>query len=155
MKQEMARSYAQLEKTCRSLERHYREPQDIEFTIEQGRFYLLQTRNAKMNAAAMIKTSVDMVRERLIGRNRALQRLQVEQMEQLLHRTIDNTAVKNFSRFTSGIAGLAGRRSWHRHLQCGACSQGRGERSPGNTDQRGDKARRCACVLCICRNPDK
>ncbi len=108
MKQEMPRSYAHLEKTCRSLERHYREPQDIEFTIEQGRFYLLQTRNAKMNAAAMIKTSVDMVRERLIGRNRALQRLQVEQMEQLLHRTIDNTAVKNFSRFTSGIAASPG-----------------------------------------------
>ena len=60
MKKEMPKSYYQLAKTCEKLEKHYKEPQDIEFTVEQGKFYLLQTRNAKMNAVGMIKTSVDM-----------------------------------------------------------------------------------------------
>ena len=48
MKKVMPKSYEQLVKTCQKLEKHYKEPQDIEFTIEQGKFYLLQTRNAKM-----------------------------------------------------------------------------------------------------------
>jgi pyruvate,orthophosphate dikinase len=108
MKDELPKSYEQLTKTCEKLEKHYREPQDIEFTIEQGRFYLLQTRNAKMNAAGMVKTSVDMVKERLIDRNRALTRLNAEQLEQLLHRTIDSDAIKNFTQLSKGIAASPG-----------------------------------------------
>lgn len=108
MKGEMPKSYKQLRDTCKRLERHYREPQDIEFTIEQGRFYLLQTRNAKMNAAAMVKTSVDMVKERLITKDGALLRLQAEQLEQLLHRTIDHGAARGFAAVSSGIAASPG-----------------------------------------------
>jgi len=108
MKDELPESYKQLVKTCERLEKHYKEPQDIEFTIEQGRFYLLQTRNAKMNAVGMVKTSVDMVKERLIDKNRALTRLQAEQLEQLLHRTIDSTAIKNFTQLAKGIAASPG-----------------------------------------------
>ncbi len=108
MKSEMPKSYRQLHHTCKKLERHYKEPQDIEFTIEQGRFYLLQTRNAKMNAAAMVKTSVDMVKERLISKNRALLRLQAEQLEQLLHKAIDQTAAKKSTVAAVGIAASPG-----------------------------------------------
>ena len=108
MKKELPDSYKQLVKTCERLERHYREPQDIEFTIEQGRFYLLQTRNAKMNAAAMVKISVDMVKERLIDKKRALARLKAEQLEQLLHRTIDSKAVKSHPILVNGIAASPG-----------------------------------------------
>lgn len=108
LKTEMPESYKRLVKTCKQLEKHYREPQDIEFTIEQGRFYLLQTRSAKMNAAAMIKTSVDMVRERLITRDRSLQRIQPGQLEQLLHRTIDQSAAGDAKPITSGIAASPG-----------------------------------------------
>ena len=108
MKKEMPNSYKQLVKTCERLEKHYKEPQDIEFTIEQGQFYLLQTRNAKMNAVGMVKTSVDMVKERLIDKNRALTRLQAEQLEQLLHRTIDSSAIKNFAQLAKGIAASPG-----------------------------------------------
>ncbi|MCA9812708.1 MAG: pyruvate, phosphate dikinase [Nitrosarchaeum sp.] len=108
MKDELPESYKQLVKTCEKLEKHYREPQDIEFTIEQGRFYLLQTRNAKMNAAGMIKTSVDMVKEKLIDKNKALTRLQAEQLEQLLHKTIDSSAVKDFTQLAKGIAASPG-----------------------------------------------
>ena len=108
MKKELPESYKQLVKTCERLEKHYKEPQDIEFTIEQGRFYLLQTRNAKMNAVGMVKTSVDMFKEKLIDKNRALTRLQAEQLEQLLHKTIDSDAKKNFEELVIGIAASPG-----------------------------------------------
>lgn len=108
MKKELPESYRQLVKTCERLEKHYKEPQDIEFTIEKGKFYLLQTRNAKMNAVGMIKTSVDMVKEKLIDKNRALTRLHAEQLEQLLHKTIDPKAIKNYTQLTKGIAASPG-----------------------------------------------
>jgi pyruvate,orthophosphate dikinase len=108
MKNELPESYKQLVNTCEKLEKHYKEPQDIEFTIEQGRFYLLQTRSAKMNAVGMVKTSVDMVKERLIDKNRALIRLQAEQLEQLLHKTIDASAIKNYTQLAKGIAASPG-----------------------------------------------
>ncbi len=108
LRSELPDSYARLLKMCSQLERHYREPQDIEFTVEQGRFYLLQTRSAKMHAAAMIKTSVDMVKERLITRERALRRLDAEQLEQLLHKTIDKKNEKDFVKFSEGIAASPG-----------------------------------------------
>jgi len=108
MKDELPDSYKQLVKTCNILEKHYKEPQDFEFTIEKGDFYLLQTRSAKMNAASMIKTSVDMVKEKLIKKERALQRLQPDQLEQLLHKTIDQSKIKNFTQVTKGIAASPG-----------------------------------------------
>jgi len=108
MKIELPKSYEQLAQTCERLEKHYKEPQDIEFTIEQGKFYLLQTRNAKMNAVGMVKTSVDMVREKLIDKNKALTRLHAEQLEQLLHRTIDSKSIKNYTLLVKGIAASPG-----------------------------------------------
>ena len=108
MKKEMPKSYQLLLDTCKKLERHYKEPQDIEFTIEQGKFYLLQTRSAKMNAAGMIKTSVDMVKEKLVTKDRALLRLQPDQLEQLLHKTIDYEKAKEFKKVVKGIAASPG-----------------------------------------------
>ena len=108
MKNELPETYEQLQKTCSKLEKHYKEPQDIEFTVEQGRFYLLQTRSAKMNAVSMIKTSVDMVKEKLITKDRAILRLQAEQLEQLLHKTIDQNSSKNYDKVAKGIAASPG-----------------------------------------------
>jgi pyruvate,orthophosphate dikinase len=108
LKKDMPSSYDQLAKTCEKLEKHYKEPQDIEFTIEQGKFYLLQTRNAKMNAVGMIKTSVDMVKEKLIDKNRAITRLQADQLEQLLHKTLDPKTIKNYTQIVKGIAASPG-----------------------------------------------
>ncbi|MBM3895225.1 MAG: pyruvate, phosphate dikinase [Thaumarchaeota archaeon] len=108
MKNELPETYKQLLKTCSKLEKHYKEPQDIEFTVEQGRFYLLQTRSAKMNAVSMVKTSVDMVKEKLITKDRAVLRLQAEQLEQLLHKTIDQNSVKNYDKVAKGIAASPG-----------------------------------------------
>ncbi|MGQ0606344.1 MAG: pyruvate, phosphate dikinase [Candidatus Nitrosotenuis sp.] len=108
MKIEMPKSYELLLNTCKKLEKHYKEPQDIEFTIEQGKFYLLQTRSAKMNAAGMIKTSVDMVKEKLVNKDRALLRLNADQLEQLLHKTIDYEKAKQFTKVVRGIAASPG-----------------------------------------------
>lgn len=108
MKDEMPKSYKLLIDTCKKLEKHYKEPQDIEFTIEQGKFYLLQTRSAKMNAAGMIKTSVDMVKEKLITKDRSLLRLQPDQLEQLLHRTINYEKAKEFKKIVRGVAASPG-----------------------------------------------
>ncbi len=108
MIKELPATYQQLMKTCEKLEKHFKEPQDIEFTVEKGRFYLLQTRAAKMNAAGMIKTSVDMLKERLISKERAILRLNPEDLDQLLHNTIDNEAAKNFNSLTKGIPASPG-----------------------------------------------
>ena len=75
-----------------TLESHYREVQDLEFTIENRKLYCLQTRNAKMNAAALIKTSIDMVNEGLITEEEALLRIQPDMLEQLLHPRLDPDA---------------------------------------------------------------
>lgn len=108
MEEQFSSAYSQLSKTCVKLERHFKEPQDIEFTIERGKFYLLQTRSAKMNSLGMIKTSVDMVREKLITKQKAILRLNLEEMDQLLHRTIDIDAVKKVVPLSKGIPASPG-----------------------------------------------
>ncbi len=108
LKKEMPKSYKELSNACSKLEKHFREPQDIEFTIEQGKFYLLQTRSAKMSAGALIKTSVDMVKEKLIDKNKALTRIPAQQLEALLHRTMDESKIKNHKQLAKGIAASPG-----------------------------------------------
>ena len=108
LKIEMPKSYRELSNACSKLEKHFREPQDIEFTIEMGKFYLLQTRTAKMSAGALVKTSVDMVKEKLINKNRALTRIPAQQLEALLHKTIDQSKIKGFERLAEGIAASPG-----------------------------------------------
>jgi len=89
MAQEMPDMYSQLVELRNKLESHYYEVQDYEYTIEKGILYCLQTRNGKMNAVAMVRTSVEMVAEGLITREQALLRVQPELLEQLLHPRLD------------------------------------------------------------------
>jgi pyruvate,orthophosphate dikinase len=81
--------YRHLLEVTQKLENHFKEPQDVEFTVEKGRLYILQTRAAKMNAVAAVKTSVDLYREGLISKIAALERINPEALEQLLYRRID------------------------------------------------------------------
>ncbi|MDP8888599.1 MAG: pyruvate, phosphate dikinase [Thermoproteota archaeon] len=81
--------YRHLLEVSQKLENHFKEPQDVEFTVEKGRLYILQTRAAKMNAVAAVKTSVDLYREGLISKIAALERINPEALEQLLYRRID------------------------------------------------------------------
>jgi pyruvate, orthophosphate dikinase len=89
LRERMPQAYDQLLDTIAALERHYRDMQDIEFTVEQGRLYLLQTRTAKRTAAAAIKCAVDMTAEGLIERAEAVARIDPEQLDQLLHPRLD------------------------------------------------------------------
>ena len=89
METEMPSLYSQLVELRNKLESHYKEVQDYEFTIEKGTLYCLQTRNGKMNAAAAVKTSVDMFGEGLITKEQALLRIDPELLEQLLHPSLD------------------------------------------------------------------
>jgi pyruvate,orthophosphate dikinase len=84
MATEMPEIYAQLMELHNRLESHYKEVQDFEFTIEKGKLYCLQTRNGKMNARAMVRTSVEMANEELISRDKALLRVEPAMLEQLL-----------------------------------------------------------------------
>lgn len=90
LKEEMPDLYTQLEDLRNKLESHYKEVQDFEFTIEKNVLYCLQTRNGKMNATAMVRTSVEMVKEGLITKPEALLRIKPEMLEQLLHPRLDS-----------------------------------------------------------------
>jgi pyruvate,orthophosphate dikinase len=95
MQQTMPQRYAELSKVRETLEHHFHEVQDMEFTIQEGRLYMLQTRTAKMNAAASMKTSIDMVNEGLLTKEEALLRLNPDQLTQLMYCQIDpqNTVI--------------------------------------------------------------
>src|SRR5436189_307399 len=92
MRERLPGAFDQLVETMRRLEEHYRDVQDIEFTVEDGRLYMLQTRSAKRTAAAALKAAVSMVEEGLITREEAVARIDPAQLDQLLHPMIDPTA---------------------------------------------------------------
>lgn len=85
----MPHVYEELSACARQLELHYKDMQDIEFTVENGKLYLLQTRSAKRNAGAAMKVAADMVNEGLITKEEALMRIDVQHLNHLLHRSID------------------------------------------------------------------
>jgi pyruvate,orthophosphate dikinase len=92
MEQQLPEAFRRLIDTMRRLEEHYKDVQDIEFTVEEGRLYLLQTRSAKRTAAAALKAAVSMVDEGLISREEAVARIDPAQLDQLLHPMIDPSA---------------------------------------------------------------
>jgi pyruvate,orthophosphate dikinase len=92
MQEQLPHAFELLLETMRRLEEHYRDMQDIEFTVEDNELYLLQTRSAKRTAAASVKAAVDMVEEELITREEAVARIDPQQLDQLLHPMLDPTA---------------------------------------------------------------
>src|SRR5213594_2162483 len=94
MKDELPRVYTQFEKIAQRLEKHYRDVQDLEFTIERAKLYMLQTRSAKRTARAAVQIATDMVREKLINRDEALQRVDPLHVEQLLLPRFDEAEVE-------------------------------------------------------------
>ena len=92
MREKLPAAFDQLVETSERLEAHYRDLQDIEFTVEEGRLYLLQTRTEKRTAAAALRVAVEMVEEGLISRDEAVARIDPAQLDQLLHPMIDSNA---------------------------------------------------------------
>jgi len=101
-----AKAYRQLCGVRKTLEEHYRSIQDIEFTIEDGTLYILQTRTGKTTPAAAVRIAVDMVKQRLITKEEAVSRITSEQIDQILHPQFDPNAERNV--LTRGIAASPG-----------------------------------------------
>src|SRR5688572_29911514 len=95
MEESLPKVYAELARVFDLLERHYRDMQDIEFTVERGRLFMLQTRSGKRTAKAALRIAVDMAEEGLISREEAVLRVDPQALDQLLHPTLDPAAERN------------------------------------------------------------
>jgi pyruvate,orthophosphate dikinase len=103
LQQDMPELYAELNQIARRLEQHHRNMQDMEFTIEQGKLWLLQTRDGKRTAQAEVRIAVDMVDEGLISREEAVARVRPDQVDFFLHPQLDPEALKNIQPITRGL----------------------------------------------------
>ena len=103
LKKQMPKSYAELLKVRATLEKHFKDVQDIEFTIQEGKLFMLQTRNGKRTAAAALKFSIDMVKEKLINWQTAVMRNPADQLEQLLAPIFDLGEVKKAKVIANGL----------------------------------------------------
>ncbi|EAW7057737.1 pyruvate, phosphate dikinase [Listeria monocytogenes] len=108
LEERMPTVYKELLHTCELLENHYLDMQDIEFTIEKGKLYVLQTRSGKRTAKAAIQTAVDFVQEGKITRQEAIMRVETKQLHQLLHPTFDESALKNGQVIATGLPSSPG-----------------------------------------------
>ncbi len=108
LKDTMPEVYDQFARTAQRLEDHYADMQDMEFTIENGKLYMLQTRNGKRTAAAALKIAVDLVDEGKISREEAVLRVDPKQLDALLHPQFDAKALKDASPIGSGLAASPG-----------------------------------------------
>ena len=106
MEEAMPDAFSELKRIAGVLEAHYRDMQDVEFTVQEGKLFMLQTRSGKRTAKAALKTAVEMVRENLITEDEALMRIDAAALDQLLHPTLDRDAPKEL--IASGLAASPG-----------------------------------------------
>ena len=102
------KSYDKFIKYAKKLEKHYKDVQDMEFTIEHGKLYILQTRNAKRTAEASLKIAVDMVDEKMLTKNEAIMRIEPDQIEQLLHPNFDKKSLSVATKIVKGLPASPG-----------------------------------------------
>src|SRR5581483_4657791 len=108
LEQVMPQAYNQLREITTNLEKHYRDVQDFEFTIEDGKLYMLQTRNGKRTGPAAVRIAVDMVEEGLISKREAVQRVAPNQLDQLLHPVLDPAMRKGLQKIATGLPASPG-----------------------------------------------
>ena len=108
LKEVMPECYNEFVKICGILEDHYRDMQDMEFTIEDGKLFMLQTRNGKRTAQAALKIAVDLVNEGMISKEEALLKVEPKQLDQLLHPMFDEKALKAGKVIAKGLAASPG-----------------------------------------------
>jgi len=108
MAQVFPKVYEQFEDVCKILENHYRDMQDMEFTVENEKLYMLQTRNGKRTAQAAIKIACDLIDEGMISEEEALMQIDAKSLDMLLHPTFDPAALKKAEAISKGIAASPG-----------------------------------------------
>ena len=113
LKEVMPECYEEFNKICKILENHYKDMQDMEFTIEDGKLFMLQTRNGKRTAAAALKIAVDMVEEGMITKEQALLMVDPKQLDQLLHPMFDDASLKAAECVAEGLAASPGAATGH------------------------------------------
>ena len=108
MEEAMPEIYAELDALQTKLENHYRDMQDMEFTVQEGKLWFLQTRNGKRTGAAMVKIAMDLLREGMIDEQTAVLRCEPNKLDELLHPIFDKTALKAAQVLTKGLAASPG-----------------------------------------------
>ena len=108
METDMPELYKQFMEYANTLEKHYRDMQDMEFTIERGKLYMLQTRNGKRTAAAAVKIAVDLVGEGMLSEEEAVLKVEPKQLETLLHPNFDTAELKKATSFATGLPASPG-----------------------------------------------
>ena len=108
LKDDMPHLYKEFEKISKKLEKHYKDMQDIEFTIEDGKLYILQTRNAKRTPNAVVEVAVSLVEEGIITKEEAILRIGTEEINKLLHATFEEKSLKEAKLLTQGLAASPG-----------------------------------------------
>jgi pyruvate,orthophosphate dikinase len=103
LQERMPKAHKELEDVRATLEKHFREMQDFEFTVENGKLYMLQTRNGKRTGVAAVRIAVEMVKEKLITWQEAVARVPADQLSQLLTPIFDRQAIKNAERIATGL----------------------------------------------------
>lgn len=108
LKEVMPECYQEFINISKMLEEHYKDMQDMEFTIEKGKLYMLQTRNGKRTAQAAIKIAVDLVNDGMISKEEAILRVDAQELDQLLHQTFDKNSLNNAKVIAKGLAASPG-----------------------------------------------
>lgn len=108
LKEVMPECYEEFKRICKLLENHYRDMQDMEFTIEDGKLFMLQTRNGKRTAKAALQIAVDLVNEGMITKEEALLKIEPKQLDQLLHPNFDDESLKAAKVIATGLAASPG-----------------------------------------------
>ncbi len=108
MAEKFPEAYSQFEKVCRTLENHYRDMQDMEFTVERGKLYMLQTRNGKRTASAALKIACDLVDEGMIDKKQAVAMIEPRNLDTLLHPQFDSAALKKTEPVGKGLGASPG-----------------------------------------------
>jgi len=108
MEEAMPEIYQELDKIQTKLEDHYRDMQDMEFTVQEGKLWMLQTRSGKRTGAAMVKIAMDMLRQGMIDEKTALLRIDPNRLDELLHPVFDKDALKNAKLIAKGLAASPG-----------------------------------------------
>ncbi len=103
LKERLPKSFDELEKVRKTLETHFKDVQDFEFTVQDGKLFMLQTRNGKRTAVAALKFAMDMVKEKLIDQKTAILRNPADQLDQLLAPVFDLGAIKNATQIATGL----------------------------------------------------
>ena len=155
LQQVMPDVYEQFVNIAHTLENHYRDMQDMEYTIERGKLYMLQTRNGKRTAAAALKIAVDLVDEGMITTDEAILKVEPKQLDSLLHPQFDAAALKKAKEIAMGLAASPGAACGMVYFTAEEADRCRQDRQEGRSGSSGDLSGRYRRHGACAGHPDR